>query len=232
MKKILIGLALLFITGQSYGVVLRSLVDTDGDMLEINANGSVNIAISSAPAITISTITTRLIQAEDSDGLKLQDGGGNLGIFIEDGGNVGIGTTTPSALLDVNGQILATNVRIKAGSPNISWVNTALGDFETTTILFEDKFIIKEEGEIDAFTVALPTGNVTIAGSLDIGDEVNISSNAIVSGSVSATSIIFSINIDTTSAPSSAGILGAISNWDLYISTGIGAGEWVKIGSQ
>lgn len=40
------------------------------------------------------------IKARDAAGLKLYDDGGN-GIFVEDGGQVGIGTATPSALLEV-----------------------------------------------------------------------------------------------------------------------------------
>jgi len=40
------------------------------------------------------------VRARDGDGLKLYDDGGN-GIFVEDGGNVGIGTTSPAAKLDV-----------------------------------------------------------------------------------------------------------------------------------
>lgn len=40
------------------------------------------------------------IRARDGDGLKLTDDGNN-GIFIKDGGNVGIGTTNPLANLDI-----------------------------------------------------------------------------------------------------------------------------------
>ena len=44
------------------------------------------------------------IKAYDAAGLKLYDDDGN-GIFVEDGGNVGIGTTNPSQKLDVVGKI-------------------------------------------------------------------------------------------------------------------------------
>ena len=40
------------------------------------------------------------IRAKDANGLHLQDDAGN-GLFIKDGGNVGIGTTNPSAKLDI-----------------------------------------------------------------------------------------------------------------------------------
>ena len=45
-------------------------------------------------------IATDQIRARDGDGLKLTDDGGN-GIFVKDGGNVGIGTTSPGAKLEV-----------------------------------------------------------------------------------------------------------------------------------
>jgi len=43
------------------------------------------------------------VRARDADGLQLTDDANN-GIFIEDGGNVGIGTLNPGFLLDLSGQ--------------------------------------------------------------------------------------------------------------------------------
>jgi hypothetical protein len=45
------------------------------------------------------------IRARDGAGLKLYDDGGN-GIFVEDGGQVGIGTTSPGKLLEVGGSAI------------------------------------------------------------------------------------------------------------------------------
>lgn len=39
------------------------------------------------------------LAARSGSGLRLEDDGGNLGIFIEDGGEVGIGTTSPASQL-------------------------------------------------------------------------------------------------------------------------------------
>lgn len=50
------------------------------------------------------------IRARDEAGLKLYDDEGE-GIFIKDGGNIGIGTTEPSEILDVNG-----NAELASGS--------------------------------------------------------------------------------------------------------------------
>jgi len=44
---------------------------------------------------------TDSLRARDSDGLRLTDDAGNLGIFIKDGGFVGIGTSNPNAPLDI-----------------------------------------------------------------------------------------------------------------------------------
>jgi len=48
------------------------------------------------------TVEVDEIRARDGDGLKLYDDGGN-GIFVADGGNVGIGTTSPDHLFHMMG---------------------------------------------------------------------------------------------------------------------------------
>jgi hypothetical protein len=60
-----------------------------------NSGGTVLSNIDSSGHLNISQIN-----ALNNNGLKLYDDGGN-GIFIDDGGNVGIGTTTPSGDLQV-----------------------------------------------------------------------------------------------------------------------------------
>ena len=47
------------------------------------------------------------LRARDSDGLSLYDDGGN-GIFIQDGGNVGIGTDSPTRALHIQGDLNVT----------------------------------------------------------------------------------------------------------------------------
>lgn len=41
------------------------------------------------------------VSARDGAGLRLEDDAGNLGVFVEDGGQVGIGTTSPGYPLDI-----------------------------------------------------------------------------------------------------------------------------------
>ena len=44
--------------------------------------------------------------------------------------------------------------------------------------------------------------------------------------------LALAIDLDTTSAPAKAGIIGIDSGLDVYVSTGTGASAWVKIGGQ
>ena len=60
------------------------------------------------------------IWAADGGGLKITDDGGNYGLFIKDGGNVGVGTNSPERELDVLGGTAdnsSTTIRI-GGSTN------------------------------------------------------------------------------------------------------------------
>ena len=61
------------------------------------------------------SLATDEVKAVDGDGLKLYDDGGN-GIFVEDGGQVGIGTTVPAYTLEVAGT-LGAGVTTLTGVP-------------------------------------------------------------------------------------------------------------------
>ena len=63
------------------------------------------------------TISAEIIKAKDGDGLQLQDDGGNLGVTIEDGGDVGIGTTNPT-----------TNLHVSSGTANFKMATIDLVD--------------------------------------------------------------------------------------------------------
>jgi|6_EtaG_2_1085325.scaffolds.fasta_scaffold30232_3 hypothetical protein len=64
--------------------------------LTIDTDGNTEIAQNIEQADG-KNIQTDEVRARDGDGLKLYDDSGAAGIFVEDGGNVGIGTTTPGA---------------------------------------------------------------------------------------------------------------------------------------
>ncbi len=72
---------------------------------------------------------TDQIRAIDGDGLKLYDDGGN-GIFIEDGGQVGIGSTSPSCPLEINGSgSLTASFGYLNSSGNVGTTGTQANDY-------------------------------------------------------------------------------------------------------
>jgi hypothetical protein len=61
----------------------------------------------------------RNVDAADSNGLKLRDDSGTYGIFIKDGGNVGIGTNSPDYKLDLETAAVGTaSMRIYSNAIN------------------------------------------------------------------------------------------------------------------
>ena len=70
------------------------------------------------------------IRARDGSGLKLYDDGGN-GLFVEDGGQVGIGTSNPNRALHLQGNNAAFRMDRDVNSSAFMLVRTAMGDFNT-----------------------------------------------------------------------------------------------------
>lgn len=77
------------------------------------------------------------IWALNGNGLTLKDDGNNLGIFIEDGGQVGIGNANPTSALDITG-----GVRIRGSSAN------------TTFDGFPGQIAIKNNGPNDGYGIS------------------------------------------------------------------------------
>jgi hypothetical protein len=81
-------------------------------------------------------------------------------------------------------------------------------------------------------------------GDLTVGDDATISGDLAVTGTASVTGLlstsastpyslrISSANVDITSTPSAAGIIGLTTAFVLYVSTGTGPAAWVKVGGQ
>lgn len=96
-----------------------------------------------APSLAASTaVTTPIVKADSSGGLRLEDDGGNLGVYVEDGGNVGIGAgvTDPETTLLVRGAT-NTSVLISAQSGNSGNGNSSIQ-------------ITNDTGNIGALTMA------------------------------------------------------------------------------
>jgi len=81
-------------------VVLKQ--DGGNTALTIDANGNVEV-VNHIEQSDGKYVQTDEIRARDGDGLKLRDSGGTDGIFIENGGFVGIGTDNPNNQLGVEG---------------------------------------------------------------------------------------------------------------------------------
>jgi len=94
-----------------------------GDLLiQPTVNSATTLQVNQADGtniLTVDTINDRIltneIRALSASGLKLYDDEGN-GIFVEDGGNVGIGTTEPGAKLQVNTGVATTIGQIIKGA--------------------------------------------------------------------------------------------------------------------
>jgi len=135
---------------------------------------------------------------------------------INDGGNVGIGTTTPTQKLDVNGSINISNSTGKlyapevciagdckaawpaggSGSGNVNGTGTAyyLPMWKDATTL--------NNSEIYQYNSNIGIGTATATQALDVNGSVNVSGNIDGAASITATTDMKTINPTTTAAPS------------------------------
>jgi len=102
------------------------------------------------------SLATDEVKARDADGLKLTDDAGN-GIFVEDGGNVGIGTTSPDTTLHL-AKSTGTELRLEtsgASDPTLS--------FKTTNTAHQVNLFLDESESFDLLALAGQTAEVGTA---------------------------------------------------------------------
>lgn len=137
-------------------------------VLALGTTGKVGI---SAYGVTINgkkvlggTAYVTELRATGSSGLNLYDDSGTAGIFVEDGGQVGVNDATPDDALSVGGDIHATGhitaTAYDAGDGNI----TNVGDIAVDTISADDgsSFSISNDWTNTGNTIA-DLGAVTTA---------------------------------------------------------------------
>jgi uncharacterized Zn ribbon protein len=121
-------------------------------------------------------IASDQIRALDGEGLKIYDDGGN-GMFVQDGGNVGVGTTNPGATFDVvgSGNFSAS---ISAGTSVDATTTMSAGTSLTTpTVKAADANGLNLQDDDGNGIVIADGGNVTIQEDLSIGGNLTVAGN-------------------------------------------------------
>jgi len=130
--------------------VQAALEELQGEILSTDIEGVLNNGDVAADG---QNIEIDKVRARDADGLQLTDDANN-GIFIQDGGNVGIGNQSPTYLLDVKGEGTALS-----GTENV------LGRFEQTLAArgagIQIKGFRNSSGFITSFMDLMNYGNPT-----------------------------------------------------------------------
>ena len=157
----------------------------DNDLLFMG-DYSANASNPTTMRLTIADLNKkRNVDAADANGLMLRDDGGNYGLFIKDGGNVGVGTNSPSYQLDAQASGDIT-VRIQSGASNDSVIRFDQSGTQQASIGYDDtgdllKFnnatnfggtqhlVINSDGNVGV-GVASPAANLDVAGDFRILD--------------------------------------------------------------
>ena len=198
----------------------------DNDLLFMG-DYSANASNPTTMRLTIADLNKkRNVDAADANGLMLRDDGGNYGLFIKDGGNVGVGTNSPSYQLDAQASGDIT-VRIQSGASNDSVIRFDQSGTQQASIGYDDtgdllKFnnatnfggtqhlVINSDGNVGV-GVANPTVSLDVSGDFEI-----------VNGS-------YGIKIDASNA-NIEGITSGGASGPLHLNRSAGQDIWFMYG--
>ena len=159
-------------TADQGGITLKGT--TDKTILWSNATDSWDLSENLGIADGKYIFSDKL-RARDSAGLSIEDDGGN-GIFIKDGGNVGIGTTSPDSSLHIEGSDNTTS--------QLHLKNTAFGsdpaDFFITPVYSSNQLQIRNSSAVSMLAIngdgnvgigtASPNEKLEVSGRIYIGN--------------------------------------------------------------
>jgi len=249
-----------FSNGTGSNGTFEALNDNGKSLFKILDNGNIGIGTTTPSRhLTISNSDTlSQIMLEDTTaaagfhdiGIKSYQGDFSINSMTDAGvattrfmiasttGNVGIGTASPSAILDVNGQSIYRDAMTFANQGRISWINSAPNRFTIKGLAsygisfgangVDDYLIINTSGNVGIGTTS-PYAKLSVAGSV-VADSFNATSTTATSTFagdfvVNGTADLASSIIGPMSFSTDAGALTDAGNsWmNLPLSTGSGA---------
>ena len=110
--------------------------------------------------------------ADQQHGFSISDGKDNPRLFIDQAGNIGIGTTTPKGKLDIAGVLWIGEDKIKPGNQSISFYPAAGDEIDAGKITY----IEGNPGSLDIIGAGKTTNDRTI----NLFDHVNVQGNLAV----------------------------------------------------
>jgi hypothetical protein len=86
-------------------------------------------------------------------------------------------------------------------------------------------------GTLNASNASSISMNSVEVSTITVTNSISVSTIT-ATGTINCKVIDYAVNLDTTTAPSSTGIVGLTSGFKMYVSTGTAAGSWQLVGSQ
>ena len=147
-----------------------------GSILQIDTSGNIE---------TQGRLDIDEVRAADNTGLILSDDSGTLGIFIEDGGEVGIGTNTPGYLLHLKKNVANMMMIESQGATGRLWLRNS-GGYCALVSLSSNDLVLATSGSATEVLRCVNTGGLVGIGTSSPGGklEVETSTTAAVSALV------------------------------------------------